>query len=97
MIGTLYQSLKSIKNRYYNVIKDRIKDYLEIHEYKSYLSYLRLNSISFNSLNNACGDLDINLLYNDLDEAIGPDKDTDLVLTYTNNLDVIVKMIEESL
>ena len=37
---------ESIKNKYYNVIKDRIQDYLEIHEYKSYLSYLRLNSIS---------------------------------------------------
>ena len=48
--------------------KKELVDYLEKHEYISYLSYLRLNSISFNSLNDACKSLDINLFYKDLDE-----------------------------
>ena len=52
---------EAIKNRYYDVTKKRISDYLEKHEYVSYLSYLRLNSISFNSLNDACISMDIDL------------------------------------
>lgn len=86
-----------IKTNYYDITKDRIAAYLEKHSYTSYLSYLRINSISFNSLNDTCENLGIKLYYKELDEEIDSDKDTDLVLTYSQNLNVIVKMIEENL
>ena len=88
---------ESIKKDYYDVTKERLDAYIEKHEYKSYLSYLRLNSISFNSLKDACENHNIKLSYEQLDEVIGYDKDTDLILTYSQNLNLLTKMLEENL
>jgi predicted RNA-binding protein len=80
---------ENMKKRYYTVTKNRIWAYLSKHSYNGYASYLRLNSISFACLNDAMKDLNLNLNYNSLNEFIDPDKDTDLILTYQDNLDVL--------
>lgn len=86
-----------IKEKYYTVTRDRIQSYLEKHPYLDYTSYLRLNSISFASLNDAIKDLNINLTFKRLDEKIDPDKDTDLILTYPKNLKILKSTLEEIL
>jgi len=88
---------KAIQDRYYDITKDRIVAYIEKHQYKAHLSYLRLNSISYNSLKNACEQLSLELYSKPIDEVIDSDKDTDLILTYNQNLQILTKMLEENL
>lgn len=85
---------EEIAKRYYEITKDRIYQYLKNHEYNAYVSYLRPNSISFNSLKYACQDLGINLISCMLNESIDENKDSDLVLIYPNNLKLLKTMLE---
>lgn len=84
-----------IKDKYYEVTKNRIFAYLNKYNYTNYVSYLRNNSISFGSLKSACDLLNINLLSKNLDEIIGPDKDSDLVLIYPANLKKLHEILGE--
>lgn len=86
-----------IQIRYYEITRSRIHEYLKKHEYKGYLSYLRTKSLSFNALKDACLDLDLNIVYENLNETIDPNKDSDLVLTYPENLKMLKEALEEIL
>jgi len=84
----------SIQKEYYEVTKQRIEDYLSRHSYRAHISYLRNNSLSFKALRDACNNLKIKLHYAELNEEISSKKDTDLVLTYDENLERLSKLLE---
>ncbi|AIS31987.1 hypothetical protein BRM9_1171 [Methanobacterium formicicum] len=88
---------KTIQKEYYEVTRDRIALYLKKHAYESYVSYLRPSSLSFEALKDSCNDLNIKIYYKNLNEIIENDKDTDLVLTYPENLKLLQKMLEDAL
>jgi predicted RNA-binding protein len=83
-----------IQEEYYNVTRQRIEDYLSRHSYKAHVSYLRNRSLSFRALRDACKDLKIQLYYSELNEEIPHGKDTDLVLTYDENLERLSEILE---
>jgi len=85
---------KAIQKEYYKITRQRIEDYLSKHRYKEYTSYLRNNSISFQALKDACENLKIKLHHETLNEEISPLKDPDLILTYKENLNKIMKLLE---
>lgn len=87
----------SIKIRYYEETKERLVSYLKKHKYNGYISYVRNDSISYNSLRDAVIDLKLQLINKPLNEEISQDKDSDLVLTYPENLKILNNMIEEAL
>lgn len=87
----------AIQNEYYEITKSRILKYLQKHEYINYVSYLRSGSISFNALNDSCKELGKKLIHSNLNEIIDEDKDTDLILTYPENLDLLQQMLEDIL
>ncbi len=86
-----------IKEKYYKFTTDRLYSYLKKHQYNGYVSYLRQDSLSFKSLRDACNNLNLKLHYEPLEEEIEPDKDSDLVLIYPDNLKTLKKIIEETL
>lgn len=85
---------ESIQEEYYKITKKRIENYLSRHSYSAHVSYLRNNSLSFRALKDACSNLKIKLYYDKLNEKISSEKDTDLVLTYPENLERISKLLE---
>ena len=87
----------SIKNKYYEITRNRIYSYLKKHDYQGYISYVRNDSISFKSLKNATSNLNLKLIHKPLDEYISSKKDSDLVLIYPKNLNILNNMIEEVL
>lgn len=86
-----------IKKEYYEFTKKRLFEYLKKHKYNEYISYLRQDSLSFKSLIDACNDLDLKVHYKPLKEEIESDKDSDLVLIYSDNLKTLKQTIEETL
>lgn len=88
---------ESIKVKYFEFTRNRIYNYLEKHQYKGYISYIRQDSISFKSLTEACKNLKLKLTYESLNQEIDSNKDSDLVLIYPENLESLMKMIEEML
>lgn len=88
---------ESIKIKYYELTKKRLFSYLNKHDYRGYVSYVRNESISYKSLRDATIDLNLQLINKSLNEEISPDKDSDLVLTYPENLKILNRMIEEAL
>lgn len=88
---------ESIQKEYYRITKQRIEGYLSRHSYKTHISYLRNNSISFKALKDAFRNLQIKLYYCKLNEDISPKKDADLILTYKENLKRLKKLLEDLL
>jgi predicted RNA-binding protein len=86
---------EDIQSKYFKITKDRILRFLKRHKYKNYISYLRNNSISYKSLDEACEQLNIDLVTSSLNETISSNKDTDLVLTYPENLKKLDIMLGE--
>lgn len=86
-----------IKEKYVEVSRNRIYNYLKKHPYRGYISYLRQDSLSFRSLNEACRNLNLELTHDSLNQDINSNKDSDLVLIYPGNLKILNKMIEDTL
>ncbi len=57
-----WEETEEIKKLYRKVTSERIENYLRVHRYRNYFSYLRPDSDSFAALKDACARLGINLV-----------------------------------